>query len=64
VYPDGISPKGSWGGEARNVSILAGIGVNEDDCRDIPIIAKGYKKGPAERREPRVKFAGSGLTFQ
>ena len=44
VYLDGIVLKRSWGGEVRNVSVLAAIGVDEDGYRRILGVAEGHKE--------------------
>jgi len=35
--------KRSWGGEVKNVSVLAAIGVEQDGFRCILAVAEGYK---------------------
>jgi len=47
VYLDGIVLKRSWGGEVRNVSVLAAIGVREDGYRQVLGIAEGAKEDKA-----------------
>jgi transposase-like protein len=44
VYLDGIVLKRSWGGEIKNVSVLAAIGVDQDGFRRILGVAEGYKE--------------------
>ena len=44
VYLDGIALKRSWGGEIKNVSILAAIGVDEKGFRRILGVAEGHKE--------------------
>ena len=44
VYLDGICLKRSWGGEVKNVSVLAAIGVNEAGFRDVLGVAEGTKE--------------------
>lgn len=47
VYLDGIVLKRSWGGEIKNVSVLAAIGVREDGYRQVLGIAEGAKEDKA-----------------
>ena len=35
VFLDGLWLKRSWGGEVRNVSLLAAIGVNDEGFREV-----------------------------
>jgi len=44
VYLDGIWLKRSWGGSVENVSVLVGIGVNEEGYREIIGVAEGAKE--------------------
>ncbi len=44
VYLDGIWLKRSWGGSVENVSVLVGIGVNEDGYREIIGVVEGAKE--------------------
>lgn len=44
VYLDGIVLKRSWGGEVKNVSVLAAIGVDEAGYRRILGVAEGHKE--------------------
>jgi putative transposase len=44
VYLDGIWLKRSWGGTVENVSVLVGIGVNEDGYREIIGVVEGTKE--------------------
>ncbi len=44
VYLDGVWLKRSWGGEVRNVSLLAAIGVDRDGVRHVLGIAEGMKE--------------------
>lgn len=44
VYLDGIVLKRSWGGEVKNVSVLAAIGVDADGYRRILGVAEGHKE--------------------
>jgi putative transposase len=44
VYLDGLVLKRSWGGEVKNVSVLAAIGVNRDGFRRILGAAEGHKE--------------------
>jgi putative transposase len=47
VYLDGIVLKRSWGGEVKNVSVLAAIGVDQDGYRRILGVAEGHKEDKA-----------------
>lgn len=47
VYLDGIVLKRSWGGEVRNVSLLAAIGIGTDGYRKVLGIAEGEKEDKA-----------------
>ena len=47
VYLDGIVLKRSWGGEVKNVSILAAIGVDQDGHRRILGVCEGHKEDKA-----------------
>jgi putative transposase len=47
VSLDGIVLKRSWAGEARNVSLLVAIGVNNDGYREILGICEGAKEDKA-----------------
>ncbi len=44
VYLDGIVLKRSWGGEIKNVSVLAAIGVDQDGYRRILGVQEGHKE--------------------
>ena len=44
VYLDGIVLKRSWGGDVKNVSVLAAIGVDSDGYRRILGVSEGYKE--------------------
>ena len=44
VYLDGIVLKRSWGGEVKNVSVLAAFGVDRAGYRQILGIAEGHKE--------------------
>jgi len=44
VYLDGIILKRSWGGEIKNVSVLAAIGVDQDGSRRILGVTEGHKE--------------------
>lgn len=44
VYLDGIVLKRSWGGEVKNVSVLAAIGVDQEGFRRILGVAEGHKE--------------------
>ena len=47
VYLDGIVLKRSWGGEIKNVSLLAAIGVDQDGYRRILGVTEGHKEDKA-----------------
>ncbi len=47
VYLDGIVLKRSWGGEVKNVSLLAAIGVGADGFRRILGVCEGAKEDKA-----------------
>jgi transposase-like protein len=47
VYLDGIVLKRSWGGEIKNVSVLAAIGVDGDGYRRILGVSEGHKEDKA-----------------
>ena len=47
VYLDGIVLKRSWGGEVKNVSVLAAIGVDSDGYRRILGVSEGHKEDRA-----------------
>jgi transposase-like protein len=47
VYLDGIALKRSWGGEIKNVSILAAIGVDAQGYRRVLGAAEGHKEDKA-----------------
>ena len=47
VYLDGLALKRSWGGEIKNESILAAIGVDEAGYRRILGVAEGHKEDKA-----------------
>lgn len=47
VYLDGIVLKRSWGGEVKNVSVLAAIGVDGDGYRRILGVSEGHKEDKA-----------------
>ena len=47
VYLDGIVLKRSWGGEVKNVSVLAAIGVDQDGFRRVLGAAEGHKEDKA-----------------
>ncbi len=44
VFLDGIVLKRSWGGEVKNVSVLAAIGVDQDGFRRILGVQEGHKE--------------------
>lgn len=44
VYLDGIVLKRSWGGEVKNVSVLAAIGVDSDGFRRILGVSEGHRE--------------------
>jgi putative transposase len=47
VYLDGIVLKRSWGGEFKNVSVLAAIGIDADGYRRILGVMEGHKEDRA-----------------
>ncbi len=47
IYLDGIVLKRSWGGEVKNVSVLAAIGVDQDGYRRILGVCEGHKEDKA-----------------
>jgi transposase-like protein len=47
VYLDGMVLKRSWGGEVKNVSVLAAIGVDSDGYRRILGVSEGHKEDKA-----------------
>lgn len=47
VYLDGIVLKRSWGGDVKNVSVLAAIGVDGDGYRRILGVSEGHKEDKA-----------------
>ena len=47
VYLDGLVLKRSWGGEIKNVSVLAAIGVDNDGYRRILGVSEGHKEDKA-----------------
>jgi transposase-like protein len=47
VYLDGIVLKRSWGGEVKNISELAAIGVDQDGYRRILGVSEGHKEDKA-----------------
>jgi transposase-like protein len=47
IYLDGIVLKRSWGGEIKNVSVLAAIGVDVDGYRRILCVSEGHKEDKA-----------------
>jgi len=47
VYLDGILLKRNWGGEIRNVSLLAAIGVDQDGYRRVLGVVEGHKEDKA-----------------
>ena len=47
VYLDGMVLKRSWGGEVKNVSVLAAIGVDKDGFRRMLGVAEGHKEDKA-----------------
>ena len=44
VYLDGIVLKRSWGGEVKNVSVLAAIGVDLDGYQRVVGVVEGHKE--------------------
>lgn len=51
VFLDGMRLKRTWGGEVRNVSVLAAIGVGKDGCREILGVAEGLKEDKESWKE-------------
>jgi transposase-like protein len=47
VYLDGLILKRSWGGEVKNVSVLAAIGVDSEGYRRVLGVAEGHKEDKA-----------------
>ena len=47
VYLDGLVLRRSWGGEVKNVSVLAAIGVDQDGFRRMLGVAEGHKEDKA-----------------
>lgn len=47
AYLDGIVLKRSWGGEVKNVSVLAAIGVDNEGYRHILGVSEGHKEDKA-----------------
>jgi putative transposase len=47
VYLDGLVLKRSWGGEIKNISVLAAIGVGGDGFRRILGVVEGHKEDKA-----------------
>lgn len=47
LYLDGIVLKRSWGGEVKNVSVLAAVGVGQDGYRRILGVVEGHKEDKA-----------------
>jgi transposase-like protein len=47
VFLDGIVLKRSWGGEVKNVSVLAAVGVDSDGYRRILGVSEGHKEDKA-----------------
>ena len=47
VYLDGLMLKRSWGGEIKNVSLLAAIGVDQDGYRRVLGVVEGHKEDKA-----------------
>lgn len=50
VSLDGIWLKRSWGGEVKNVAVLAAIGVDQDGFRQVLGVAEGIKEDAASWR--------------
>ncbi len=44
VYLDGLALKRSWGGEIRNVSVLAALGMDAQGHRHVPGVVDGCKE--------------------
>jgi transposase-like protein len=47
VYLDGLILKRSWGGEVKNVSVLAAIGVDSEGYRRVLGVVEGHKEDKA-----------------
>ena len=50
IYLDGLWLKRCWGGEVKNVSVLVGVGVNEEGYREVLGVAEGIKEDKASWR--------------
>jgi len=62
VYLDGIWLKRSWGGEVKNVAVLAAIGVDQDGYRQILGVAEGAKEDAESWRQFLRHLKERGLT--
>lgn len=62
VYLDGIVLKRSWGGEVKNVSVLAAIGVDQDGFKRILGVAEGHKEDKSGWLEFLKHLKDRGLT--
>jgi transposase-like protein len=61
AYLDGISLKRSWGGEARNVSVLIAIGVDREGYREVLGVTEGAKEDKESWRNFLRHLKGRGL---
>lgn len=61
VFLDGLVLKRSWGGEVKNVSVLAAIGVGTDGFRRILGVVEGHKEDKAGWLEFLKHLKGRGL---
>jgi len=61
VYLDGIWLKRSWGGEVRNIAVLAAVGVRSDGYREILGVAEGTKEDLESWRNFLRYLKGRGL---
>lgn len=62
VYLDGVWLKRSWGGEVRNVSVLAAIGVDQNGYRHVLGVCEGCKEDKASWLEFVRSLRARGLT--
>ena len=62
VFLDGLVLKRSWGGEVKNVSVLAAIGVGEDGFRRILGVVEGHKEDKAGWLDFLKHLKGRGLS--
>jgi len=61
VYLDGLWLKRSWGGEVKNVSVLAALGVNEHGYREVLAVCEGAKEDRASWEAFLRHLKGRGL---